>query len=50
MGTASGGFRLVKLEGLKVVPQRRGVRGRGVEFETGGLTLNWGANPLLAPS
>ena len=51
---SSGDFRLVKLEGLSPsilwYPKGGGVRGGGVGFETGGLTLNWGAKPPLAPS
>ena len=48
----SGGFRLVKLEGLRPsimwCPKGGGVWEGGIEFETGGLTLNWGAKPPLA--
>ena len=51
----SGGFRLVKLEGLSPsilwCPKGGGVRGGGVEFQTGGAWLWTGeAKPPLAPS
>ena len=44
--TGSGSFRLVKLEGLSPsilwCPKGGGVRGGGVEFETGGLDSELG--------